>query len=575
MAKAGGYKSLQEKNLARIERYVSRLKSLYSKAANCLVKLASDADFDGDGQFYFSDFPELEKEATKIVSDLATGMEQIITSGTSAEWKKGISDTDGEISKVLEIAGVESTKEINNHTAALKAFQKRKIGNGKTLSTKVWDLSNHQKIEVELARSIAEGEGAAKIATSMKRLLAEPDKLFRRVRNSKGVLRLSKNAKAYHPGAGTYRSSYKNALRLARTETNMAYRNAEQESYKDKPYVVGIEIKRSNHPYDCPVCEALAGEYPKDFKWSGWHPQCRCYMIPILMSDEEISAYTDAIINGEELDSSRSVNAVTDVPQGFREWIGANGDRISSAKSLPYFIEDNRGYVDKYMSAAGEGSKSTASAKQETDLEKADRLSAESFKDITDDSENRVLADTMDVTSEEQNRLYSIDGYIGTGNSFTLNSALRGGAQLTTQQQETVGMLDDVIDRNTLSDNTMLYRFTGRINFAVGDEFEEGMKRLLKYDEPFDFTQIRGVVIQDKGFTSTSLSTEKNVFGDRRFLLAIRAPKGTNAYVTTNFYESEAVLKRGQKMIIIGGRKGKVRLSWGEQDKIILDCVII
>ncbi len=357
MGRLAEYRKLQEKHLARVEKYLARLKALYSKAVSGLVDLASEAEFDGEGQFYFSDYPELKKEVNEVVTNLATGIEQTVLRSTTAEWAQGDTTADGTVEYVLDKAGIDSVEDLtdkavgryfNNHESALKAFQKRKIGNGQTLSTKVWDLANHQKVEVELARSIAEGVSAAKIASSMKSLLKEPDKLFRRVRDKNGVLRLSKNAKAYHPGAGTYRSSYRNALRLARTETNMSYRSAEWEGYQDKPYVVGFEIKRSTHPYDCPVCEALAGKYPKDFKWSGWHPNCRCYMIPITFTEEEMDRYGDAFVEGEDFDSTTSVNYVGDVPNGFREWIEGNRERAKGWSSLPYFIKDNQSYVGKF-----------------------------------------------------------------------------------------------------------------------------------------------------------------------------------------------------------------------------------
>lgn len=357
MGRLDEYRKLQAKHLARVERYLARLKSLYSKAVSGLVDLASESKFDGEGQFYFSDYPELKKEVNEVVTNLATGIEQTVLRGTTAEWAQGNTTADGTVEYVFDKAGIDSVGDLtdkavgryfNNHESALKAFQKRKIGNGQTLSTKVWGLANHQKVEVELARSIAEGVSAAKIASSMKSLLKEPDKLFRRVRDKNGVLRLSKNAKAYHPGSGTYRSSYRNALRLARTETNMAYRSAEWEGYQEKPYVVGFEIKRSTHPYDCPVCEALAGRYPKDFKWSGWHPNCRCYMVPITFTEEEMDKYGDAFVEGEDFDSTTSVNYVGDVPNGFREWIEGNRERAKGWSSLPYFIKDNQSYVGKF-----------------------------------------------------------------------------------------------------------------------------------------------------------------------------------------------------------------------------------
>ncbi len=579
MGRLDEYRKLQRRHLARAERYLTRLSALYSKAVDGLVELASETRFDGGGQFYFSDFPELKKEVDRIVTELATGIERTVLRGTTSEWAHGNTDADGTVEYVLDKAGVRSVEDLtdkavgkyfNNHESALKAFQKRKIGNGQTLSVKVWDLANHQKIEAELARSIAEGESAAKIASSMKSLLKEPDKLFRRVRDKNGVLRLSRNAKAYHPGVGTYRSSYRNALRLARTETNMAYRNAEWQSYQDKPYVVGIEIRRGTHPYDCPVCEALAGEYPKDFKWSGWHPNCRCYMIPILLAEDEMGRYGDAFAEGEDFDNTTSVNYVGDVPQGFREWIGANGDRIDASRSLPYFIKDNQTYVEKYRIVSNVG------VKAETDMEKAERLESEYYREITGEVDNRDLADTMDITSDERTLLYSHDGYIGTGNSFSINTGLRNDNPLTEAQESTVKALDEVIDRNALPYNICLYRFVGKVDYAFGEELAGLMEQHLKNGSPFDFAKLRGIIIQDKGFTSTSLSTERNVFNSRKYCLEIKAQKGTKAYVTTNFGESEVVLKRGQKMVAVGGRKGNVKTLWGTlEDKIFIECVII
>ena len=108
-----------------------------------------------------------------------------------------------------------------------------------------------------------------------------------RVRDKHGNLRLSKAAKAYHPGRGVYRSSYRNALRLTATENNMAYRTADHLRWQQQPFVVGIEIKLSNN-HTCKgvigrfvdICDDRAGVYPKDFKFVGWHPHCRCYCVP-------------------------------------------------------------------------------------------------------------------------------------------------------------------------------------------------------------------------------------------------------------------------------------------------------
>ena len=54
------------------------------------------------------------------------------------------------------------------------------------------------------------------------------------------------------------------------------------------PFVVGYRIQTSNRVATvCPICKDLAGVYPKSFKFLGWHVQCLCTCIPIMVSDSE------------------------------------------------------------------------------------------------------------------------------------------------------------------------------------------------------------------------------------------------------------------------------------------------
>ena len=53
-------------------------------------------------------------------------------------------------------------------------------------------------------------------------------------------------------------------------------------------------------------------------------------------------------MRGEE-PTADSVNTVKDVPQQFKDWLRDNKDRIDRAKSLPYFIRDNRKVVDDIL----------------------------------------------------------------------------------------------------------------------------------------------------------------------------------------------------------------------------------
>jgi hypothetical protein len=85
------------------------------------------------------------------------------------------------------------------------------------------------------------------------------------------------------------------------------------------------------------ICDYLAGKYPKDFKFIGWHPQCRCYAIPILKTTDEM--FSDA----------PSENEVKDMPENFKRWVEANAEKIQAAEErgkLPYFLADNKKYIE-------------------------------------------------------------------------------------------------------------------------------------------------------------------------------------------------------------------------------------
>ena len=44
------------------------------------------------------------------------------------------------------------------------------------------------------------------------------------------------------------------------------------------------------------ICDELKGDYPKDFKFTGWHPHCRCYATPLLKTPEELAADNQRIM---------------------------------------------------------------------------------------------------------------------------------------------------------------------------------------------------------------------------------------------------------------------------------------
>lgn len=98
------------------------------------------------------------------------------------------------------------------------------------------------------------------------------------------------------------------------------------------------------------ICDHLEGEHPKDFKFVGWHPLCRCITTNILKTKEERREDRMRIMRGEApIPPEQSKNYVGDTPDQFKAWCRLNAGRVERAKSVPYFIRDNRGYYDSVI----------------------------------------------------------------------------------------------------------------------------------------------------------------------------------------------------------------------------------
>ena len=316
---------------------------------DCVGKIAKAGERTGfhsdDAEFLLKNYPAQAKQVETALAALHDSLVETIQSNTEAAWLAAEDKNDAIVDAITQATGLskEQMKQYYyRNTEAMSAAIKR-ADKGFNLSQNVWQLTDELRGEMELALDIALGEGksAAALATQMKKYLRDPDKLFRRVRDKHGALKLSKNAAAYHPGRGRYRSSYKNALRMTATEANIAYRTADYERWQRMDFVQGIEIRPSstNHP-EVDICDELQGIYPKDFKWTGWHPFCRCNAVPKMEDfDSFLAKQQEYIDNGTKPDYSDG--EVTEVPKNFTRWVKDNEERIAGASSLPYFLADN------------------------------------------------------------------------------------------------------------------------------------------------------------------------------------------------------------------------------------------
>lgn len=349
MAKQNKY---DQQHQRRINAYLQSVDEIYREAAKEAAALGVSIDnFNPDRLFSFDDYPKTKKRLDALLETLKTELSAVIINGVKSEWTLANNKNNELCRQVFgdnigRLTQAQYRRYFSTNGAARDAFLQRKEG-GLKLSDRVWKYTTQFKSEIELGLDVGirGGLSAQKLAQQLQSFLQHPDMLFRRVRDEHGQLQLSKRAAAYHPGRGVYRSSYRNARRLAATETNMAYRSADYERWQQLDFIVGIQIEpsKTNHPVP-DICDDLAGKYPKDFKWTGWHPHCRCHALTIRKTMKELEEDTQRILRGEE-PTTGSVNEVKDLPENFKGWLTDNESRLQRSASLPYFMTDNPQYT--------------------------------------------------------------------------------------------------------------------------------------------------------------------------------------------------------------------------------------
>ena len=354
MAKQNKYDRRHQQDLFDIQALIDEI---YAEAAKEAARIgAALPDFNPDRLFSFSDYPATRRKVSALLQGLKSRLTGAIVNGVRSAWTLANNKNDELCRQVFgdnvgRLSSAQYRRYFNNNEDACEAFLKRRVS-GLNLSDRVRNYTNQFKREIELGLDcgLRSGRSADEMSRDLRQFLKYPDKLFRRVRtgvDSDGnpIYRLSKAASEFHPGRGVYRSSYKNARRLAATETNIAYRTSDYERWQQMDFIVGqlIEPSKTNHPV-ADICDDLKGRYPKDFKFTGWHPHCRCHALSILKSMDEIAEDNRRILRGEE-PTEGSVNTVTEPPKGFEKWIADNEDRVLYGQSVPYFIRDNPTYA--------------------------------------------------------------------------------------------------------------------------------------------------------------------------------------------------------------------------------------
>lgn len=373
--------------IQRTESYAESVRKAFADCVNSILALNKTLPKLDEGVMYSfdGDNKKKQKEVEALLRRLHSICTAAIERGIKLEWQQAAS----ECNKLAQSAfgkAVLSTPEFKAWTernkAAMNAYISR-TEDGMNLSDRVWKSVNQLKDEMEVAMtvSIGEGESASQMSRKVRQYLNDPDLMFRRFRYKdkdgnwktkwKKRVKDEKTGKvhfidydrdSYIPkGAGgssrgVYKSAAKNAMRVARTETNIAYRRSDHQRWMDDDHVVGVRIHLShNHPRK-DICDKLQGDYPKSFVFDGWHPQCFCYATPITVEVEDMKKISEMILKGEdwrtELKRISRSRQITDYPQDFKDWVAEHKDNIAAARQRgtePYFIRNNSAVIDELL----------------------------------------------------------------------------------------------------------------------------------------------------------------------------------------------------------------------------------
>lgn len=369
------------KRIQRTEAYAEKVRQLFAQTVNEILSLNKSVPTLDEGVMFSFD-GESRKMQTKVetlLRRLHSVATMAIESGIKLEWEEANKECDALVASCFGkkvLSSPEFSAWVQRNEGARDAFISR-TEKGLNLSQRVWNSVKQLREEMEVAMTVAigEGESAASMSRKVRQYLNDPDLMFRRFRykigeNEEGQpvygkkwkkrVRDEKTGKykwidydrgSYKTGAGVYKSSAKNAMRVTRNETNIAYRRSDAERWQQMDFVLGQRIQLSKSHPKKDICDKLQGDYPTDFVFDGWHVQCFCFSTPILVDESEMAKVTEAFLRGEKYIPQGK--KITTYPDAFKSWVKDHAEQIADVRSRgtePYFIRNNSNVIDEILS---------------------------------------------------------------------------------------------------------------------------------------------------------------------------------------------------------------------------------
>ena len=203
--------------------------------------------------------------------------------------------------------------------------------------------------------------------------------------------------------------------------------------------------------------------------------------------------------------------------------------------------------------------------------EKVELLSEKEYRYGTMDDFSRMSKEHNKIISKEDVAQIkghtkedgSSGGYVATHNYSNINSNMRNdgyaGNKLDDDDYKTIDALRNAISTNMLDGDYTLVRYVnadyltsvfgiegkyGGIlsNSSITNAPQKEVNRIIE-----KIKDKSGIIVNEKSFISASVVQDKNIMTDKAVRIELKAPKGTNAYVTKNRKESECILGGSQE----------------------------
>ena len=487
-------------------------------------------------KYHISRLEAMKMDLRQEIESLTAGQQKTIDKTMRNVYKDGYMHTAYEIQKGMHIGWDFSTpdkrkidKVINNPWAA----------DGKNFSERIW--GNGTKLVGELNQILTQNI-----------ILGESPQ--------KAIDKLSKRMDVSKRAAG----------RLVMTEQAFFSAASQREAFKELD-VEEFEIVATLDSHTSNICRKMDGKHFPMSKWEvgvnapPFHVYCRSTTVPYFDDEEELGIVGERTARNEDGEVYYVPGNMT-----YKEWEqafvkgGAKDDM--EQLSLPLEKMQNGLEDDNIVNELSYEEKGIEEEKKKI------------YKELT---EEEFRAIKQPITRAERNIIYGkshFSGYINSSNARKMNELLRKECPLSSDYREIELTLKGVIGRYKLEEDIMVTRFVSSdaLNgmfgvsvpvYKMGKNVDDYWKQIERLPELLE----NGRVYVEKGFLSTSGVIGKNVMNKKGIKMIIKAPKGTNAYVSTNYKESEIIFDENTTLYLTNTYIENLRKAdW----KIVLECEI-